>query len=204
MEDQKRTLRSVVAYLGFLLLWLGIWLVILGSQSTKAQQAFQTQQAVIFFKSPVDLLEMARRLRSTPSEAAHQSYFFTQDPSQPFIFPGLATRVDGILAQVCLILNLWPPKTIKLRIFLLKDGQEVRQRHLIFQPFMPRRPIFGYEPLEGFYEPRSHTIFVSLADLRVGILAHEMTHYVLCESFAVPPPGNLQEDWARYVESRLR
>ena len=49
----------------------------------------------------------------------------------------------------------------------------------------------------------SRTIFLSLEDLHAGILAHELTHFVLCESFAVPPPAALQEDWARYVESSL-
>ena len=62
---------------------------------------------------------------------------------------------------------------------------------------------FGYGRLEAFYEPRTRTIFLSLEDLRAGILAHELTHFVLCESFAVPPPAALQEDWGRYVESSL-
>jgi hypothetical protein len=123
---------------------------------------------------------------------------------QAALSPGLAAKVDGLLAKVCLLLNRWPKKGQGLRIFLLKDGKQVQQRHLVFQPFQNGGPAsFGYGHLEAFYEPRTRSIFLSLEDLRAGILAHELTHFVLCEAFTVPPPVALQEDWGRYVESSL-
>jgi hypothetical protein len=170
----------------------------------QAQQVFHTRSATIYYEDPVSLREMEHRLRFSQAKKFTQSYFYTQDPVQAALSPGLAAKIDGLLVKVSLILNRWPKKPQGLRIVLLKDGRQVQQRHLALQPFQNGGPSwFGYGHLEAFYEPRTHTIFLSLEDLHAGILAHELAHYVLCEAFAVPPPASVQEGWARYVESSL-
>jgi hypothetical protein len=146
---------------------------------------------------------MQRRLGLTSSRFCRAAYSSSAAPPQSAGRPGLAAEVDGLLARVCLTLHLRPQKSGKLHIVLLKDGREVHQRYLALDPWAQNPPIFGHLKLEGFYEPRSRTIFLSLADLREGILAHEMTHYVLCEQPGGPPPADLQEEWAQYVESSL-
>lgn len=172
--------------------------------SAQAQQVFHTQSATIYYEDPGSLREMEHRLRFSQAKQFSQSYFYTQDPVQAALSPGLAAKIDGLLVKVCLLLGKWPQKPQGLRIFLLKDGKQVQQRQLVFQPFQNGGPSwFGYGRLEAFYEPRTRSIFLSLEDLHAGILAHELAHFVLCESFAVPPPAALQEDWARYVESSL-
>jgi hypothetical protein len=134
----------------------------------------------------------------------YQSYFYTEDPVQAALAPRLAAKIDGLVVKVCLILGRWPQKTQRLRIFLLKDGTQVKQRHLVFQPFKDAGSSwFGHGGMEAFYESRSRSIFLSLEDLRAGILAHELAHFVLCESFAVHPPAAVQENCARHVESSL-
>jgi len=170
----------------------------------QAQQVFHTRSATIYYEDPVSLREMEHRLRFSQAKKFSQSYFYTQDPVQAALSPGLAAKIDGLLVKVSLILGKWPQKPQGLRIVLLKDGKQVRQRHLVLQPFQNGGPSwFGYGHLEAFYEPRTHTIFLSLEDLHAGILAHELAHFVLCESYAVPPPASVQEAWARYVESSL-
>lgn len=63
--------------------------------------------------------------------------------------------------------------------------------------------LFGYDSLEAFYFVGTRTVYLSLADLREGILAHELTHHLLCTVMALPPPEVTQEAYAHYVESRL-
>jgi hypothetical protein len=170
----------------------------------QAQQVFKTQSATIYYEDPASLREMEHRLRFSQANQFSQGYFYTQDPVQAALAPGLAAKIDGLLVKVSLLLNRRPRQAQGLNIFILKDGKQVRQRHLVFQPVQNGGPAwFGYGRMEAFYEPRSRTIFLSLEDLHAGIMAHELTHYVLCESFRVPPPAALQEDWARYVESSL-
>ena len=189
-------------FLGCLI--LGLIAPTVFSAVAQAQQVFQTQWAAIYYEDPASLREMERRLDFSQAQKFSQSYSYTQDPSQAALSPRLAAKIDGLLAKVCLILRKRPLKHQDLRIVILKDGKQVQQRHLAFQPVQTAGPgWFGYGRLEGFYEPRSHTIFLSLDDLHEGILAHEMAHFVLCEAYAVPPPASLQEDWARHVESSL-
>jgi hypothetical protein len=146
-------------------------------------------------KIPPKLRELERRLSFSPTKNFHQQYLFTPDPAQAALSPGLASKIDGLLARVSLILNLWPNGPNSLRIILLSNGEEVRQRWLALQPFLRDRPIFGYGSLSAFYEPLSRTIFLSLADLHAGVLAHEMAHFILNESFSRRPPAPLQEQW---------
>ena len=184
-------------------LFLGLSFAVLISPA-QAQQAFHTRSATIYYEDPVSLRAMDHRLRFSQAKKFSQSYFYTQDPVQAALSPGLAAKIDGLLVKVSLILGKWPQKPQGLRIVLLKDGKQVRQRHLALQPFQNGGPSwFGYSRLEAFYEPRTRTIFLSLEDLHAGILAHELAHFVLCESFATPPPAAVQEGWARYVESSL-
>jgi hypothetical protein len=173
----------------------------LNSPSAWGQEVFQTQRAVVQADSATDLMEMERKLQFfVPATAAPLPTrgALAYHPASP----RLAAKIDGLLDQVCHVLKVRPANPPQLRIILLKNGKEVKKRHLLFVA-QERPSFFGYGSLEGFYEARSHTIFLSLADLHEGILAHEMTHFVLCASFPAPPPTEEQEAWARYVESRL-
>ena len=166
-----------------------------------AQNVLRTQEADIYFANPTDLQIFANRLRISQVDF-NPKYIYTSAPGQTVFSTGVAAKVDGLLAKVRLILNFCPKNQERMRIFLLKDGREVQQRRLALQP-SAARPLFGHSTLEAFYDPMSRTIFLSLDDLRTGILAHEMTHFLLCESCVVPPPEALQEDWARYVETQV-
>jgi len=188
------SVRLIVLFtLSLLLNWPGV---------AGAQNIFRTQEADIYYAAPSDLKVMESRLSFSQVNNFYQSYVYAPDPAQAVFAAGLAAKVDGLLAKVRQILNFCPKNRERLRIFLLKNGGEVQQRLLTFNP-AAERPLFGYGGLEAFYEPRTKTIFLSLSGLHAGILAHEMTHFLLCESFMAPPPGNIQEDWARYVEMQV-
>jgi hypothetical protein len=189
----------------FLLLGASAFTLPAFSSPALGQETLQTQKAIIFADAAGDLQEMERRLSFSPAAQITQQYFAAPTLASASQHPRLAAKIDGILQRVCAVLRLWPKNQAPLRIFLLKDGQEVKKRQLVFQPYeeKPLFGLFGYSHLEGFYEARSNAIFLSLADLHEGILAHEMTHAVLCTALPQPPPHDLQEEWARYVETRL-
>jgi hypothetical protein len=171
------------------------------SYPAAAHQVFDTQHAVIYYENAADLREMGRRLQVNPETSNYQPNTSSQDPGQALLAPGLAARIDGLITKVCHLLSQRLRHNHRLRIFLLQDGRQVRQRHLVLQPVKQGPSLFGYGSLEAFYESRTRSIFLSLADLHPGILAHEITHFILCEFFATAPPAEFQEDWARYAET---
>lgn len=62
--------------------------------------------------------------------------------------------------------------------------------------------IMAAEPI-AFYSHRTKAVYVSNEDLREGVLAHEIAHAVICFYFATPPPANMQEILAQYVDRHL-
>jgi hypothetical protein len=47
-------------------------------------------------------------------------------------------------------------------------------------------------------------IYISLADMTVGMLGHEIAHAIISHFFVVPPPAKIQEVLCGYVEYSLR
>ncbi len=64
---------------------------------------------------------------------------------------------------------------------------------------------FGNEfPERSFYLHERNTIYISSADLTLGMLGHETAHAIISHYFVVPPPIKIQEVLAGYVEYNLR
>jgi hypothetical protein len=69
----------------------------------QAQRVFHAQSATIYYQDPASLREMEYRLRFFQAQRFSQRYFYTQNPVQTALSPGLAAKVDGLLAKVCLL-----------------------------------------------------------------------------------------------------
>jgi hypothetical protein len=178
--------------------WVGVWS--LGAAAPlPAQQLFKTERTVIYYMSPQDLLELDRRLyalKVSPTAAPAVS-------GEDAALSRLAAKVDGLLARVCQILQLSPEKLPPVRIFLLQYNREVRERYLVLHP-AGHREVHNSASLEDFYEAGSRAIFLSLRHLDPGILAHELTHFLLCTDVPGPPSRDVRENWANCVETSVR
>jgi hypothetical protein len=183
------------------------WLVLAGSGllalvlGAGAQQIYQTLQTATWYQEVDHLRAMNDKLRFSPSQGFRQVYSFQPDQGQEALAPGLATKIDGLLYQVCLILPKCPGKKPTLSIYLLKDSNQVRQREQLFSPFRAALSP-THQGLAGLFVARANTVYLSLEDLRVGVLAHEMTHFMLCQ-FTPPPAAQVQEKWSQYVEMKI-
>ena len=166
------------------------------------QVSFPTRYTVVRSESPLDLLEMERRLHFSAPASNSQYQVTTGAFAFHPGFPRLAAKIDAILARTSQLLHIQLSQQSRLNIVLVADGKEVRRRYQIMVPGQ-RRSLFGSGSLEAFYETGNRTICLSLHDLREGILAHEMAHDLLCTRVYPQPPAADQESWAHYVESRL-
>lgn len=165
------------------------------------QEVFLTRYAVVRATCAADLLEMERHLHFSANVSAAQPRTTEEFAFHPG-FPRLSAKIDGILERASRLLNLSAVRPPRVTLVLLPDGKEVRRQHVAMVP--GQHPgLFGYDSLEAFYFVGTRTVYLSLADLREGILAHELTHHLLCTVMALPPPEVTQEAYAHYVESRL-
>lgn len=58
--------------------------------------------------------------------------------------------------------------------------------------------------LPSIYVPADNTIYISLQDLTLGMLSHEIAHAIISNYFVVAPPEKVQEILAGYVEYSIR
>ena len=56
----------------------------------------------------------------------------------------------------------------------------------------------------SFYLHERSTIYISLDDITLGMLGHEIAHAIISHYFVVPPPAKTQEVLSGYVEYSLR
>ncbi len=159
--------------------------------SPMPRQVFHTRSADIVYDSRADLEELARKL------GAMGPVWSQAD------LGSLSDKIDGMLSEISRVLQRGPARPVRLTIRLLRDGFQVHQQQLALQTSSPQRHPSAPRYLVSFYEPRLRTIFLSLADARTGILAHEMTHFILLESPGARTSEEYQESLARYMEERF-
>jgi hypothetical protein len=103
-------------------------------------------------------------------------------------------NVDELVEKVKRILNLFPEE-LDFAIVLLRNSDDVRRiykaRYCIDTRYI------------SFYALEDRTIFVSVSDATVRVLAHEITHVVIDHAFRVAPSVEVHESLAQFVETHI-
>lgn len=103
-------------------------------------------------------------------------------------------NVDELVDKVKRVLNLFPEE-LDFAIVLLRHSDDVRRiykaRYCIDTRYI------------SFYALEDRTIFVSVNDVTIRVLAHEVTHVVIDHAFRVAPSVEVHESLAQFVETRI-
>jgi predicted Zn-dependent protease with MMP-like domain len=103
-------------------------------------------------------------------------------------------KVDTIVERVESILDMFP-LNLKFKIVLLFNDTDVNK---VFMNKYGRNPDYI-----SFYAPSDKTVYISVADIRLGVLAHELAHVIIDHYFVNPPPEKIHEVLAQFVETHL-
>ncbi len=122
-------------------------------------------------------------------------FFFKKKRKNVDLTDEVKNNVDKIVERVKNVLSMYPKK-LKFKIVLLSSDKDVQRT---FKMAYGRNVDFI-----AFYSPREKTIYVSVDDMRLGVLAHEISHAVIDHYFVVPPPLKIHELLAQYVETHYR
>jgi hypothetical protein len=104
-------------------------------------------------------------------------------------------KVDVLVERVEAILDMFP-RGLKFRIVLLSTDTEVQKVY--------KNKYGASVDYISFYSPREKTMYASVDDIRIGVLAHEMAHVILDFYFGVSPPVKVHEVLAQFVETHLK
>ncbi|MGD9015597.1 MAG: hypothetical protein PVI33_06215 [Candidatus Omnitrophota bacterium] len=107
----------------------------------------------------------------------------------------LSKTLDALFLEVSDILDIHI-YSFHGNIKLLADEDSINSQ---FRSFFKRNLNQG-----SFYTPENNTIYISFADLTLGMLGHEIAHAIISRYFVVPPPAKIQEVLSGYVEYSLR
>jgi hypothetical protein len=104
-------------------------------------------------------------------------------------------KVDVIIERVESVLEMYP-KALQFHIVLLPSDSEVQA---IF------RKIYGKDAdYIAFYSPKDKTVYLSVKDIEVTVLAHEFGHMIIDFYYDIATSEKIHEVLAQYVEEHLK
>jgi hypothetical protein len=135
-------------------------------------------------------------LRSFNKEVTLGSFsYLMRNKKSVTVTEEIGNKIDVIIERVETILEMFP-RELKFTIVLLSTDDEVQR---IYRDKYGRRVDYI-----AFYSPRDKTIFISVNDISLGVLAHELAHVIIDCYYGIPTPVNIHEILAQYVESHIR
>lgn len=149
------------------------------------ETGLETRYATIVFADEADLYEFGRKLGGPGSVVSR---------TNPNVRAHIKESVDRIVFRVKALLDMHPD-AMKFTIVLHPTekglGDVYKGLGAIADP-----PI-------AFYTHKSRTIHMGLQNASDGVFAHEVAHAVINFYFTVPPPAQVQEILAQYVDRHL-
>ncbi len=106
----------------------------------------------------------------------------------------IKNKMDVLIEKVESILEMYP-RQIKISIVLLDSEKEVQG---VYYKKYGRNVDFI-----AFYSPKDKTIYLSINDVELAVLAHELAHAVIDHYYGIMTPAKIHEVLAQYVETHL-
>ncbi len=103
-------------------------------------------------------------------------------------------KVDIIIEKVQIVLDMFPD-FYHVRLVLLPDEDDVARVY--------KRKYGKRVDHIAYYSLSEKTIYLSVDDLRLRVLAHEIGHSVVDHYFKVRPPYNIHELMAQFAEKHV-
>jgi hypothetical protein len=132
------------------------------------------------FNREISLGSLSYLLKSNPSITAEDE---------------LKNKMDVLIERVETILEMYP-KELRFNIALLSSDNEVQD---VF-----REKYYRTVDYIAFYSPRDKTLYVSVKDIELGVLAHEIAHVVIDFYYGMATPTKIHEVLAQYVENHIK
>ncbi len=103
-------------------------------------------------------------------------------------------KIDAIIEKAETILEMFPDQ-LHMKIVLLEKSADVAK---VFNEKYGKNADHI-----AFYSLSEDTIYISVNDARLAVLAHEIGHAIVDHYFKVRPPYNVHELMAQFVEKRI-
>lgn len=163
-----------------------LFILIFATLPGSAQETgLETRYALIIFTDEADLYEFGRKLGGPGSMVSR---------TNPNVRAHIKESVDRIVFRVKALLDMHPDG-LKFTIVLHSTEKGLNDAYKGLGAIA--------DPPIAFYSHKSRTIHMGLQSVSDGVFAHEVAHAVINFYFTVPPPAQMQEILAQYVDRHL-
>jgi len=145
------------------------------------------RHAIVAYQHRDELIAFNRQIR-------YGFQFGVPEGSDEALAALVAGKVDALYERAQQILDM-RGKSEKVTIRLHPDS---RRLHEIYQA------LFKAEcPYRAWYLYEKKTVYINVADVTAGMVAHEVGHHIIDHYFKVRPPAATAEILARYIDAHL-
>ncbi len=152
-----------------------------------SEKTFETRYSTIRYSKQEQVLELRKKIRG-PKQA------FSAATEKDRTVVSLKDDVDDIVDRVKRLLDM-NPKDFHFTIYVLNSYADIKNAYL-------EHGMLGVAPV-AFYSHNSRAIYLTTDRLTPGVLAHEIAHALINVYFTMPPPADMQEVLAQYVDKHL-
>lgn len=156
-----------------------------GVRAEGADKDLKTRYASVAYAEEADLIDFGKKIGGS-------TIALTRDREKTLAL--VKEDVDRIVFRVKMLLDMHPPE-LSFNVNINKNYGELRR---IYSEMG-----LNSDPPIAFYSHRTRTVYVSLERLTDGVFAHEVAHAVINQYFSTPPPAQMQEILAQYVDKHL-
>lgn len=148
---------------------------------------FETRFATIVYKNDSQLKTFNQKF-----DIGRLS-FYIKDTAET-VQDEIRLKLDIVISRIQAILDM-SPEDLQFKIFLLDSKKEV---------FDAYKKLYGSSPgFIAFYSVGKNTVYISLEDTELKVIAHEFGHAVIENYFDVSPPRKIHEVLAQFAESHI-
>ena len=104
------------------------------------------------------------------------------------------SKLDTIMEKAEVVLDMFP-KNLKIQVVLLATADDVSQ--VFARKYKKRAQHIA------FYSLSEDTIYISVEDSRLEVIAHEIGHAIVDHYFSERPPYNIHELMAQFAEKHI-
>lgn len=161
---------------------------VLFATSTSPAAEIESRHALIVFEKD-DLL------RKFNDEVNLRSLsYLTRNRTNLTVADEVRNKVDIVVERVEKVLEMFP-KALKFKVVLLASDNDVARIY---------KTRYGHNvDYIAFYSSREKTVYISVRDVSLHVLAHEFAHVIVDHYFGVSPSARIHEVLAQFAETHL-
>ena len=168
-------------------------IIILMAGTAFCQQTIKSKYFNVYLSDGIDKIELLKKLRA--DHFLHKNAAFFDVKAGGGTDSLIAETLDAVYIEVSDVLDIHL-YSFSINLEILPDKGALSEE---------LKPYFNQAMnAPSFYSYDNNRIYISFADMTLGMLSHEMTHAITTHYFVVQPPARLQEILSGYTEYSIR